>query len=145
MSALDLAQKGEAGYILVDFDRTLGKYLSWEKNGKALGEPIAPTVERVKRWREDGLEVRIFTARANPRNPHLAEDLEAIHNWCMEVFGEQLLITCQKDFGCIAIVDDLAISIEPNTGAWLIDHPIDPITPEEELILIGDSQKPSEG
>lgn len=50
-------------WIGVDLDGTLARY---DKNFKPLevGEPIQPMVDLVKQWRREGLDVRIFTARA---------------------------------------------------------------------------------
>lgn len=124
------------GYILVDFDRTLAHYESWEKNGHALGTPVPATLERVRRWLIDGVEVRIFTARASGTNPRREADIDAIEAWCMEEIGECLEVTCEKDFDCMAIIDDLAITIEPNTGAALVDFSLDPLTPAEEAKLL---------
>lgn len=131
------------GYILVDFDRTLAHYESWEKNGKALGLPIRPMVERVTRWLLDGMEVKIFTARASVNNPRQKEDIEAIESWCMEEIGECLEVTNEKDFDCLAIIDDLAVSVVPNTGEALVNFSLDPLSPEEEKKLLGMTTTPA--
>lgn len=54
-----------AGWIGVDFDGTLATYGTWA-GASHVGEPIAPMVERVKRWLAEGREVRVFTARIHP-------------------------------------------------------------------------------
>lgn len=125
------------GHILVDFDRTLAFYESWEKSGRVLGHPIPAMVERVRRWLDDGLEVRIFTARASESNPNWREDTAAIQRWCVVYLGTALPVTNQKDFETVAIWDDLAVTVESNTGwRWSseISHkcPKDPLTYEEE-------------
>jgi hypothetical protein len=51
-----------SGWIGVDFDGTLATYGRWA-GPTQLGDPIAPMVDRVKRWLAEGREVRIFTAR----------------------------------------------------------------------------------
>jgi len=53
------------GWIGVDFDGTLAQYGTWV-SADHCGEPIAPMVERVRRWMALGHEVRIFTARIHP-------------------------------------------------------------------------------
>ena len=125
-------------YILVDFDRTLAHYENHHTHGDALGVPVPAMVERVKRWREDDIEVRIFTARAADTNPSRERDLENINAWLLEHLGESLPITNAKDFGCIAIWDDLAVAVEPNTGLYLGgNQETDPVSNEEELMLVG--------
>lgn len=138
MSMTDLEQRGEEklGYILVDFDRTLAQYNSWKDNGKSLGGPIGANVERVKRWLSGGYTVKIFTARAAKNNPFYERDCEAIVDWCIENLSAVLEITNEKDFGCIGILDDLAMAVEPNTGLMLHNHPMDPLEEMEELELV---------
>lgn len=125
------------GHILVDFDRTLATYESWEKQENRLGAPIPAMVRRVQLWLEAGIEVRIFTARASASNPRLEADRKAIEAWCEEHIGVVLEITNEKDFDTIAIWDDRAVSLEPNTGwRWSAECPkgtVDPLSHEEEM------------
>ena len=134
-------RKGTEGHILVDFDRTLAHYTTWEANGPTLGNPIPAMVERVRRWIAAGEDVRIFTARAAPNNPRLGEDTVAIQDWCREHVGMVLAVTNQKDFMTKAIWDDIAVTVEPNTGwRWAAECPknmTDPLSHEEESVLTG--------
>lgn len=130
------------GHILVDFDKTLAFYESWEKNKSNLGHPIPAMVERVKRWLAAGLEVRIFTARASENSPNWREDVARIQGWCVKFIGMALPVTNQKDMDTLAIWDDLAVTVEPNTGwrwsaemATRLDGPQDPLTSEEEFFF----------
>lgn len=102
--------------ILVDFDRTLAYYESWEKNGSDLGAPIAPMLARVKAWVKEGKDVRIFTARAADNNPRKDSDVAKITAWCVEHVGVALPVQNWKDFTAEQIWDDLAFSVEANTG-----------------------------
>lgn len=102
------------GHVCVDLDGTLAKYDKW-RGVKHIGEPVLEMVERVKEWLDQGIEVRIFTARAS----HSEEKLEAIpiiQEWCKKHIGQVLEITCQKDYATIEIWDDRAIHVIPNTG-----------------------------
>jgi hypothetical protein len=60
------------GWIGVDLDGTLAKYDGW-RGSDHIGEPIEPMLKRVQEWLEQGLTVKIFTARAycppEPQNP----------------------------------------------------------------------------
>lgn len=105
--------------ILVDFDRTLATYSSWHENGKSLGAPIAAMVGRVKEWLEKGMDVRIFTARACKENPARAEDILAIQNWCVTHLGKVLPVQNWKNFETKFIFDDIAVTVEANTGRIL--------------------------
>jgi hypothetical protein len=102
--------------ILVDFDHTLAHYESWEKNGASLGEPVPLMLERAKYWLAMGKDVRIFTARAAKDNPRRDGDMAAIKEWCMRHLGVALPVQNWKDFTTEAIWDDLAYSVEANTG-----------------------------
>lgn len=102
--------------ILVDFDRTLATYESWETNGSSLGRPIQAMLDRVKYWLDMGKDVRIFTARAAANNPRRESDIAKIEDWCVEHVGQVLPVQNWKDFTTEAIWDDLAFSVEPNTG-----------------------------
>lgn len=137
MSSKDLSQRNEAhiGYILVDLDRTLAHYSSWNENGEEIGPPVPAMVERVIRWRKMGHDIRIFTARAGV--PHRSSDLDKIRAWCKEHLGFELPIQNWKDFGCVAIWDDLAVGVEGNTGLRLaVDAEHEVLTNEEEAELI---------
>lgn len=103
---------GKRGWIGVDLDGTLAKYDNWVSPDH-IGEPIPDMVERVKGWLGEGIEVRIFTARAYRADP---EDIQAIQEWADKHIGVGLAVTCQKDYGMIELWDDRAVRVEPNTG-----------------------------
>jgi len=98
-------------WIGVDLDGTLAEYHGWVEG--EIGKPIPLMVERVKRWFDEGENVKIFTARA----AHADEaELQLIRNWCEVHLGRVLEITCCKDYGMTALYDDRAVQIVPNTG-----------------------------
>ena len=101
------------GYIGVDFDGTLAHYDEWKGVG-VLGEPIPIMVERVKAWLNKGIEVKIFTARMSGDEAALEEI--AIKRWCQEHLGQELEVTCIKDYRMEEFWDDRAIRIQKNTG-----------------------------
>lgn len=111
-------------WYAVDLDATLAEYNGW--NGGKIGRPIPAMVERVKRWRAKGKEVRIFTARVGTYegiSPEVRamidEQRQIIAAWCLEHIGEVLPVTATKDFGMIELWDDRAVTVEPNTGRVL--------------------------
>jgi hypothetical protein len=116
------------GWIGVDLDGTLARYDGW-KGTTHIGEPIAPMVERVKRWLAEGREVRIFTARVDggevaismgDQNGVAHRDvprvIQAIQDWCAVHLGQTLPVTNVKDYGMIELWDDRAVQVIANTG-----------------------------
>jgi len=111
------------------FDGTLAHYDKFIAPD-VIGEPIPEMVERVKRWLDEGKDVRIFTARVWPlgtaKHYMMYEDdqrvkdaklaLRAIQKWCREHLGEVLKVTCIKDYGMLDLWDDRAVAIEKNKG-----------------------------
>lgn len=96
-----------SGWIGVDFDGTL----SLHYKGLDIGAPIQPMVDRVKYWLANGIDVRIFTARAA-----LPDQAELVARWCEEHIGQRLQVTDRKDFNMIELWDDRAIQVIRNTG-----------------------------
>jgi hypothetical protein len=112
-----------AGWIGVDFDGTLAVSVSKQWDGP-LGAPIAPMVARVRGWLAQGIEVRIFTARVNPKHKDgswqdssaLLAMRERIADWCEEHIGQRLECTCEKDHNIIQLWDDKAVQVVRDKG-----------------------------
>ena len=103
------------GWIACDLDGTLAYYTKWE-GATAIGAPIPKMVERVRKWLAQGKDVRILTARAHPDNPAAVDAIPAIKAWCIEHIGQELPITCSKDFLMVELWDDRCVQLVPNTG-----------------------------
>lgn len=101
-----------AGWIGVDLDGTLAHYGGWV-GPDHIGDPIAPMVERIKKWLGQGVEVRIFTARAWRAD---AAEISAIQDWAEKHVGHRLAVTCTKDYGMIELWDDRAVRVRANCG-----------------------------
>lgn len=108
------------GWIAVDLDGTLAYYVSgqWPK----IGAPIMPMVERIKRWLAEGKEVRIMTARVGPPFDEERSQRKAIRDWCFKHIGQELEVTCMKDFDMIEQWDDRAVQVIPNTGRTIAEE-----------------------
>lgn len=103
-------------WIGVDLDGTLAVYDTFI-SPTHIGAPIEKMVNRVKWMLAEKIVVKIFTARASDADPTARlQVIEAIDQWCLEVFGQTLPITCVKDYGMVALYDDRAIQIIKNTG-----------------------------
>ena len=112
------------GWIGVDLDGTLALTCS---NTREIGAPIAPMLARVHDWLDQGLEVRIVTARVGASGVVLrdgtvddqrnAERQRAlIDAWCVEHVGQSLPITASKDIRMLELWDDRAVQVVTNAG-----------------------------
>lgn len=116
-----------SGWIGVDLDGTLATYNGWTGIDD-IGEPIAPMVDRVKKWRAGGQEVRIFTARMHGHglkdlSGKIVDVLTPIEAWCVKHIGERLPVTNMKDFSMLVLYDDRCVAVEHNTGKLLSPEP----------------------
>jgi hypothetical protein len=102
------------GWIGVDLDGTLAEYHGWIADG-SVGPPIPRMVDRVKAWLQQGIEVRIVTARV-AGDTGMSEQRRIVNRWCRDHLGQPLRITHQKDMAMIELWDDRAVSVEANTG-----------------------------
>lgn len=101
-------------FIGVDFDGTLAKH--GVDYTTECGAPIAPMVERVRKWLAEGIEVRIITARMSPEWSDQANQERMIRAWCREHLGQELVVQAHKSGGMIALYDDLAVGVMPDVG-----------------------------
>lgn len=116
------------GWIGVDLDGTLALTCS---NTREIGAPIAPMLARVHDWLDQGLEVRIVTARVGASGVTLrdgtvddqcnAERQRALVGaWCVEHVGQSLPITASKDIRMLELWDDRAVQVEKDKGVRVI-------------------------
>ncbi len=101
------------GWIGVDLDGTLAEYHGW-MGIDHIGDPIPAMLERVKTWIDNGVTVKIFTARVHNNDEQGAKSY--IEKWCEDHIGKVLQVTCEKDFGMIELWDDRCIQVECNTA-----------------------------
>src|SRR3990167_1331238 len=123
-AARDMTGKRRSGmskWIGVDFDGTLAD--------TETGAPIPAMIERVKRWLEKGIEVRIVTARLQQPFPNGDSDskyggshdeaVELIMDWCEKHIGVALTVQWGKSRGMIEFWDDKAVAVQQDTGLQL--------------------------
>lgn len=97
-------------WVGVDLDNTLAEFdvfRGWDH----IGAPIPGAVDLVKKMLQQGLAVKIFTARVAPNaegEDHIPIARSAIEAWTVMVFGRAIPATSQKDVYCTRIVDDIA-------------------------------------
>lgn len=116
-----MSSSSKKKWIGVDFDGTLAEYKGYA-NIKQPGAPIKPMVNRVKTWLEQGIPVKIFTARVCSLQSK--EEIEAqrtlIETWCEEHIGQKLEITNEKDFFMTELWDNRAVGVIENRGIPLL-------------------------
>jgi len=98
------------GWIGVDLDGTLAHYDGW-KGPEHIGDPIPRMMNIVKQWVEEGIPVKIFTARAT-----VPEYIDYVQDWLEENGLPDLEVTNVKDFGMVRLYDDRCTQVITNTG-----------------------------
>lgn len=116
------------GWIGVDLDGTLANSATGNRafGLDYIGPPIPKMVERVKRWLDERIEVRIVTARVSgfpEGSVGFFEAAQPIYEWCQTHIGQALPVTASKDFAMVALYDDRAIGVIENTGELAMEEP----------------------
>ena len=97
------------GWIGVELDGTLATHTG---SINKIGEPVHPMRTRVQQWLMAGIDVRLFTARAN--YPALTEKVQ---DWLNAQQLGEMKITAEKDFQMSQFWDDRCIRVVQNTGS----------------------------
>lgn len=110
-------------WVGFDLDGTLAYYDGWQ-GFEHIGEPIEEIVDYAKRLLAAGVEIRVMTARVATEQSF--EDWEAaqiaVRKWCVAQFGQEIVVTAEKDFNMLYLVDDRAYHVEINTGKMGINR-----------------------
>lgn len=107
------------GWIGVDLDGTLAEWHGWDVHKGGIGAPIQLMVDRVKAWLQDGIEVRVFTARVALGRGEFRDvqgQRAAIDVWTFQHIGRTLTLTCEKDPDMIELWDDRCVQVVRNVG-----------------------------
>ena len=99
----------------VDLDGTLA-YHDPSASLDTVGEPVPAMLSLVKKMVNNGIRVKIFTARASD-----PEQLPIIRRWLKENGLPELEITNVKDYSMLRLYDDRCIQVEHNTGRLIVD------------------------
>lgn len=102
-------------WVGVDLDGTLAEYTG-EHNELVIGPPIQPMLSKIHQLLDDGLEVKIFTARIACEEPYRTTVYYRIKKWLKEIGLEHLEITNIKDGYMVELYDDRAVQVEWNSG-----------------------------
>ena len=112
-------------WIGVDFDGTLA-YSGTTVFDGPLGEPIPRMLQRVSNWLDEGIIVKIFTARVSPLDQNgkkipikkIETVRKRIQLWCLIHLRADLEVVCCKDHNIIMLYDDKAVGIVRDTGEY---------------------------
>ncbi|MBC8439156.1 MAG: hypothetical protein H8D87_05685 [Deltaproteobacteria bacterium] len=109
--SLDPENKNQVGlWTGVDLDGTLAHYDRSTPHDK-IGEPVPKMLTLVKDLINNGIRIKIFTARA--QDP---EQKPIIREWLKTNGLPELEITNMKDYNMQWLLDDRCIQVERNTG-----------------------------
>jgi len=100
----------DSRWIGVDLDGTLAEYDGW-KGHDQIGDPIPRMLRRVRAWVLSGYNVRILTTRGRDYKHR-----KPVERWLARHGLRGLKVTTSKDHHMIALFDDRAVSVKPNTG-----------------------------
>lgn len=114
-------------WIGVDLDETLALYTGGAGGLTVIGDPIPKMVERVKKWIDEGNEVKIMTARVSQYTCDVAGEnrmdvINAIRRWTKKYIGKELDVTSEKDHGMIELWDDRCVQVIPNKGERMYEN-----------------------
>jgi len=99
----------------VDLDGTLAVWNA-ASSLERIGPPVPAMLSYVKRMVENGIRVKIFTARASD-----PDQITKIQKWLKKNGLPDLEVTNVKDYHMERFYDDRAIQVEPNTGRIISD------------------------
>lgn len=102
-------------WIGVDLDGTLAYYDEW-RGIEHIGDPIPIMLERMKSWINQGITVKIVTARVSEQFVDKVKAAKYIQDYTEKHLGVRLEVTNKKDFGMRELWDDRAIQVIFNTG-----------------------------
>jgi hypothetical protein len=112
------------GWVGVDLDGTLAEWND-QTSPYYIGPPVTAMVDRVHKWIDAGRQVRIVTARVGAnKGVDVDGQRKVIRTWLDthlgRTYANQIEITNQKDLGMLALWDDLAVTVEVNSGRPLV-------------------------
>jgi len=107
----------KGAWVGFDLDGTLANDGNWI-SGYHIGEPIKPMFDIMKEYIDQGIEVRIMTARVSSSDKEYTEKVTKIIQSFVEKNAgiKDIPVTCRKDFGMILLYDDRCRQVIPNTG-----------------------------
>jgi hypothetical protein len=99
----------------VDLDGTLARDNGFSGMDR-IGEPVPAILALVRKMLNNGIRIKIFTARAGD-----PEQIPIIRQWLKDNNLPDLEITNTKDYQMQRLYDDRCIQVERNTGRLIVD------------------------
>jgi len=116
----DTFQEKNSGipWIGFDLDGTISKfdYQKWQDDKNYIGEPMLRMINLIKHYLSQGIDVKIFTARAENK-----ENIPFIRKWLVAQGLPKLEVTNRKDYAMVRLYDDSAIEVFGNKGMMYTD------------------------
>jgi len=107
--------EGTGPWVGVDLDGTLAVWGAGSSTER-IGPPVPAMLSYVRRMKENGIRVKIFTARAGD-----PKQIPKIQKWLEKNSLPGLEITNVKDYNMERLYDDRAVQVESNTGRIISD------------------------
>jgi len=100
-------------YVAFDLDGTLAEFdfEKWSKDTGYIGKPIQRVMDMIKGYIAKGVDVKIFTARAE-----FEADRANIAKWLVDNGLPELEITNVKTYAMVKLYDDNCVQIFSNQG-----------------------------
>lgn len=102
-------------WVGVDLDGTLAVWDSGSTLDR-IGKPVPAMLDFVKRMVDNGIRVKIFTARAGD-----PKQIPKVHKWLKSNGLPRLEVTNVKDYRMQQLYDDRCVQVEKNTGRIISD------------------------
>jgi uncharacterized protein with NRDE domain len=114
-------KKQKKSWVGFDLDGTLATTTNRKFDPKDIGEPVPQMIELVKKYLDEGKDVKIFTARVSTNGTGLSVyntivGRRHIKSWARKHIGKNLEIVCMKDSRMSVCYDDLSVQVKQNTG-----------------------------
>ena len=109
------SQEETGAWTGVDLDGTLAVWGPGASLDR-IGPPVPDMLSYVRRMKENGMRVKIFTARAGD-----PKQIPKIQKWLEKNGLSGLEITNVKDYNMERLYDDRAVQVEANTGRIISD------------------------
>ena len=109
------------GWVGVDLDGTLATMTNRDFDPRDIGEPVPKMISLVKKYLDEGKEVKIFTARVATIGTidsfyNTLVGRRYIQLWAKKHIGRKLDVVCAKNYKMLTCYDDASIQVVQNTG-----------------------------
>lgn len=114
-------KRQKKSWIGFDLDGTLAVRCRGIFNPRDIGEPIPVMIELIKKYINEGKDVKILTARVSTNGTVISiynavVGQYYIRAWCKKHIGQKLDVVSVKDFRMQLLYDDCVVQVKTDTG-----------------------------